>query len=83
MQKAYFKATFAAIDMVGLVKLQSLVGDFTIEGHDYHSAQNDVLIISFFTDKVRFEEGENRMVDVLFKKNENGDIILCNIIKLK
>jgi len=66
MQKVFFKCNLEVPDTMPRFwsKLRSFVGDFTIEGMDYNNCRNDVVIISFYTDKIIFDEGAPKLVQL-------------------
>lgn len=63
-------------------KLKAFVGDYRIEPHPLDQwVNNDEIIISFFTDKIEFAEGERRRVVLTAKNKENGEWDFIEIIK--
>jgi hypothetical protein len=53
-------------------KLKRYVGWFRIESQDVHDIENSRMVISFYTDKVKIEEGKSRQVDIEAKSNSKG-----------
>lgn len=60
-------------------KLREFVGEFSIEGMA-DNFRNDTIVISFYTDKVSFIDGEERRVDLVLK-DENNEVNFIDIIK--
>ena len=81
MQKVFFKATFGALDLIKLERLRQLIGDYSFEGMDYESFQPDVVVISFYTDKVEFKEGDRKQVGLVFKTQDDQSVTLERIEK--
>ncbi len=84
MNKVYCKVSLELLDdLKGFFKkLHEFVGDFTIEGEDKHSfLPMRPIIISFYTDKVSFIEGEIRQVELQAMNDANNDWHFTDIIK--
>lgn len=81
MIKVFATASLQLIDQLPgfFGKLKEFVGEFSIDGMA-NNYQNDSIVISFYTDKVKFAEGEERLV-CLECKNENGEWNFTNINK--
>jgi hypothetical protein len=83
MQLAYFKTSTALIDSIPnfFSWLKSQIGDFKVEGSDFTTGHTDVLIFSFYTNKVSFNEGESRFVDLQLVSCDTK-IVVSSINKL-
>lgn len=84
MNKVYCKVSLELLDdLTGFFKkLHAFVGDFTIEGEDKESwLPMRPIVISFYTDKIQFAEGEQRLIELQAKRDEKGDWDFSDIKK--
>lgn len=81
MNKVYCKIALDLIDgLIGFFgKLKEFVGEFTIEQQTVYDKA--VITISFYTNKVKLSEGEDRQVLLEAKSKEDGDWEFTRIIK--
>ena len=84
MSIVYVKISLALIDHLTdfFKKLKDFVGEFTICQQDVHESYLGVITIQFFTDKIKFKEGENRQCEILAKSNEDGTWEFTEIKKI-
>jgi len=66
MQNVFVKCTYEVVGMPGFFKkLKEFVGEFRIEQQPVQDIEPGIITISFYTDKVRIEEGKTRQVDIV------------------
>lgn len=53
-------------------KLKRFIGHYRIEAQSFEDSEREQIMISFYTDKIKFAEGERKQVDFLAKRNDKG-----------